>query len=359
NLLATTLVGYNLAVVIGSCVLNNIISHYAPPNTENIFSLLIYWPLVLVIGQIVPMAYGRQHANRLSLAVARPLRLAYRLLFPLAYMASLLGRGITRLFTRGRVKKNPFVTREELELMLKESHEAGALPREEKEMIEEIFHFGETSVRSIMVPLIEVTAAADTATVAQARRIIEESGHSRLPLYRHRVDHIVGTLHATDLIGIPDDSPVAPLMHTPYFVPLSVSIGTILVELQRNHAYMAIVVDEYGGVTGILTLEDIIEEIVGDIDDEYDTETAPPWRKTAEGRLVEGRMRVHDFNEEFAEHLPEEGPRTIAGFMTALLKRVPRVDDEVRFEHMRFKVIEATDRRAVKVEVTGFRKNGM
>ena len=357
NLLATTLVGYNLSVVIGSCVLNNLISHYAPRNTENLFSLIVYWPLVLIVGQIVPMAYGRQHANRLCLAFARPLRVAYYALFPLVLSASLLGMGITRIFTRGRSKKNPFVTREELELMLKESHEAGMLHGEEKEMIEEIFYFGEKSALHAMVPLIDVIAAPEAATVAELRQIIAGVGHSRIPIYRERIDTIVGTIHATDLIGLPAEKSIRDVMRSPYIVPESASLEAVLAELQRNNKYLAIVADEYGGVSGILTMEDIIEEIVGEISDEYDAGERSEWEKSGESVIVDGRMRIDDFNDLFGQHIPEDACETIGGFVTNLLGRIPLPGVEVSYEHLTFRIPEATDRRVVRVEVKGTREN--
>lgn len=357
NLLATTLVGYNLAVVVGSCVLNNFISHYAPRNTENIFSLIFYWPLVLIVGQIVPMAYGRQYANRLCLTFARPLWVAYYALFPLVFSASLLGMGITRIFTRGRTKKNPFVTREELELMLKESHEAGMLHGEEKEMIEEIFYFGEKSARHAMVPLIDVVAAPETATIAELRQLIAEVGHSRIPIYRGRIDTIVGTVHATDLIGLPAGQPVRDVMRSPYVVPESARIEAVLAELQRNNKQLAIVADEYGGISGILTMEDIIEEIVGEIDDEYDTSERAEWEKIGKSVIVDGRMRIDDFNDEFGQHVPEDVCETIGGFVINFLGRIPPPGVEVSYEHLAFRVAEATDRHVVRVEVKGTREN--
>jgi len=356
NLLATTLVGYNLAVVVGSCVLNNFISHYAPRNTENICSLIFYWPLVLIVGQIVPMAYGRQYANRLCLAFASPLRVAYYALFPLVLTASLLGMGITRIFTRGRTKKNPFVTREELELMLKESHEAGMLQGEEKEMIEEIFYFGEKSARHAMVPLIDVIAAPETATAGELRQLIADVGHSRIPIYRRRVDTIVGTIHATDLIGLPPEQSIRDVMRSPYIVPESARIEAVLAELQRNNKHLAIVADEYGGTSGVLAMEDIVEEIVGKIDDEYDAGGRAAWEKSGEAVIVDGRMRIDDFNDEFGQHIPEDVCETIGGFVINLMGKIPPPGAEASYEHLAFRVSEATDRRLVRLAVTGARE---
>jgi CBS domain containing-hemolysin-like protein len=355
NLLATTLVGYNLAVVIGSCVLNNFISRYAPPHTENLFSLIIYLPLVLILGQIVPMAYGRQYANSLCLALARPLRIAYYALFPLVFSASLLGMGITRIFTRGRSKKNPFVTREEIELLLKESHEAGMLRGEEREMIEEIFYFGEKTARHAMLPLIDIVAAPETATVGEVRKLIAEAGHSRIPIYRGRIDTVIGTIHATDLIGLPAEKSARDVMRPPFIVPESARIEAVLAELQRNNKQMAIVADEYGGISGMLTLEDIVEEIVGEIDDEYDADNGAEWEKSAESIIVDGRMRIDDFNDEFGQHIPEDECETIGGFVINLLGKIPAAGVEVSYEQLTFRVTEATDRRVTRLSVKGVR----
>ena len=355
NLLATTLVGYNLMVVIGSCVLNNLLSRHAPPNTENVFSVLLYLPFVLIVGQIVPMSLGRQHANTLCYLCAWPLTVAFYALYPLVYTASLLGRGITRVFTRGRSKKNPFVTKEEIELLLKESHEAGVLRREEKEMIAEIFRFGETTVREAMVPLIDVTAAPESATVAELLRLIAEVGHSRIPIYRERVDRIVGTITATDLAGVDDGRTAAELASPPRIVPESAPIESVLSDLRSAGRHMAIVVDEYGGAAGILTMEDIVEEIVGEIDDEYDTEAVVEWRKGADSIAVNGRMRVDEFNSTFAQQLPRGVAETVAGFVISLCGRIPAPGDEAGYEQLKFRVTDADDRRVRALEVRGIR----
>ncbi|MDD5557105.1 MAG: hemolysin family protein [bacterium] len=354
SLLATTLVGYNVAVVAGSCVLNNLLSVYAPAGTENLFSLLLYYPLVLIGGQIVPMAVGRQRANTLCLACARWLRVAYRALFPLVFSASRLGDAISRLLTRGKSLKNPFVTREELELMLKESHTAGVLDREEKEMIEEIFHFGETTVREAMVPLINVVAAPDTATAGEVRALIASSRHSRIPVYAGRIDNVIGTVRATDLAGLPADRGIGELLRSPYLVPESASLETVLAGFRRRGRNIAIAVDEYGGVSGIITLMDIAEEIMGEIEDI--AEEAP--RTAAETIILEGSMRIEAFNEEFGQRLPREAAETIGGFVTGLVGAIPQQGAEVSYENLRFRVLEATDRRVTKVEVAGARHGG-
>ncbi len=351
NFLATTLVGYNVAVVIGSCVLNNLLSRYAPPGTENILSLIILWPLVLIVGQIVPMASGRQQANRLSLSVAYPLRIAYYILFPIVFSASLLARGISTILTGKHTRKNPFVSREEIELLVKESHESGFLKQEEREMIEEIFDFGERTVREAMIPLIDVVAAPETASVAELTGLIANSGHSRIPVYRKRIDDIVGTVSATDLTGLPGDSTARGIMRSPYIIPESVSLEVVLKDLQRNRKHIAIVVDEYGGVSGILTLEDIIEEIVGEIEDEYDESRGTEWQKRPESIIIEGKMGIEEFNEEFGRNIPEEGAETMAGFLINRLGKIPKVGDEISFKQLAFRTIEVTDRRVIKIEI--------
>ena len=357
NLLATTLVGYNVSVVIGSCILNNMVSHFAPKNTENFFSLAVYWPFVLIVGQIIPMAYGRQHANTFCFTCARPLRAAYFALFPLVFTASLLGRGITRIFTRGRSKKNPFVTKEEIELLVKESHESGALRREEKEMIGEIFRFGETTVREAMVPLIDVTAAPESATVGELLRLVAEIGHSRIPIYRERIDRIIGIINATDLAGVPEETRAGELIRPPRIIPESASLETVLADLQGAGRHIAVVMNEYGGASGILTMEDIVEEIVGEIDDEYDTESAAEWRRGGDSIVVDGRMRVEKFNTIFDQRLPRGVAETMAGFATDLFGRIPAPADEIGYEHLKFRVTEADDRRVRAIEVRGIRES--
>ena len=352
--LGTTLVGYNVAVVIGSCVLNSIISNLnPPPGTENLITIAILLPLVLIGGQIVPMASGRQHANTLSLTTARPLRVAYFILFPLVATASLIARGISRLITGKHEHKNPFVSREELELILKESYETGVLERDEREMIEEIFDFSETSVKEVMVPLIDIIAAPETATVAELIKLIAGSGHTRIPIYHDRIDEVIGTVNATDLAGISCDSFIKDVIRSPYIVPESASIETVLKDLQRNKKHIAIAVDEFGGVSGILTLEDIIEEIVGEIEDEYDTYEGAEWERRPGAIVVDGKMHIDEFNEEFGQKIAAKDAETIAGFVTERLGKLPVVGDNLTCDQLSFRVTDATDRRVISVEIKG------
>jgi magnesium and cobalt transporter len=283
--------------------------------------------------------------------MARPLQAAYCVLFPLVSAASAVAQGISRLTTGRYTHKNPFVTREELELLIKESHESGVLKSDEREMIEEIFDFGETSVKEVMVPLIDVIAAPASARARDLTALVAETGHSRFPIYRDRVDEIVGTVSATDLVGIAPETPLNEIIRTPYIVPESASIEDVLKELQTNRKHIAIVVDEYGGVSGLLTLEDIIEQIVGDIEDEYDKEEEDEWEKRRDSILVDGKMRIEEFNDEFGQEIGAQGVDTIAGFIVKKLGRIPRTGELLSQGNLTFRIIEATDRRIESVEI--------
>lgn len=243
--------------------------------------------------------------------------------------------------------------------MISMGEEEGVLEEEEKEMINSIFEFGDTRVQEVMIPRLDIVAVEAGRNLTDILKVAVEDGHSRIPVFEKKIDKIIGVLYVKDLLSLwgkraEEDLKVKDLTRAPYFVPETKKVNELLREFRRKKIHLAIVVDEYGGTAGLVTLEDLLEEIVGEIEDEYD-EKKEEIKILEEGvALINGRMDIGEVNEKLKINLPEkEGVETIAGFVVDYLGRVPQTGEELTYENLRISVVEADRRRVVKVKITG------
>jgi CBS domain containing-hemolysin-like protein len=307
---------------------------------------------MLVLGEIVPKTVAREGATSLILRLYRPLTWASLLLAPFVAAANLVVSNLMRLFGSGQADSRHFVSREELKALLQLEPGEADVTTQEAEMIDKIFDLGDTTVREVMVPLVDLVMLAETATPKDAIGAIRRHGFSRLPIYRERETNIVGVVAAMDLLRRGADVPtVGELMRLPYYVPETKRIDDLLRELQRARIHMAIVVDEYGGSTGAVTLEDIVEEIVGEIQDEHDRSSASLERLPDGSYWVSARMHIDEVNEALDWNLPKQDFETIAGLVLATLHRIPRTGEEFQIPGYAITVLEADGRRVVAVKI--------
>jgi CBS domain containing-hemolysin-like protein len=230
------------------------------------------------------------------------------------------------------------------------------LEEDEREMIASVIELGEQPVREIMVPRIDIVAAPDTSTVRDVLDRIVESGHSRIPIYDGNIDNITGVVYAKDLLKFLRDgdqtAPVKPLAREPSFVPETKKVDELLHEMQQRRVHLAIVVDEYGGTAGLITIEDLIEEIVGEIQDEYDVEEDMIQELNEHEALFDARVSIRDVNDTLDLDIEDEDFDTLGGLLYHELGKVPNVGDEVRVDGAVFTVLTTTGRRVRKVRVT-------
>ena len=246
--------------------------------------------------------------------------------------------------------------------MVEASEEQGIIQAEETDMIHSILDFGDTVARRVMTPRIDMTAISVTANLPELLRLVNESGHSRIPVFEEDLDNIVGIIHVKDLLPllVGEESPVdiRGIMRQPYVIPETKKVADLLTEFRRTRQQMAIVSDEYGVTAGLITIEDLLEEIVGDIQDEYDEEEPELQVINETTTLLDGRMALQDVNERLALELPEDESDTIAGFVFSLLGHQAVVGDKVQWNEITF-TVESTDGRriqklrVVRDEVTG------
>jgi CBS domain containing-hemolysin-like protein len=347
---------------------DNIVNVAATVLATSVFIAVFGWPrgvpyaivgivlMILIFGEIVPKTIAAKYADRFSLALARPLAALSTILSPVVGILSALGSIVVRPFG-GRVNlTSPLVTEEEIRELVKVGEEEGVIEEAEREMIHSIFEFGDTVAREVMVPRIDMVCVADTETVSGALRLIRTEQHSRLPVYHGTIDQIVGIVHVKDLMSAVQDgrseAPVKDAARPAYFIPESKPLDSLLREMRRRKTQMAIVVDEYGGTAGLVTTEDLLEEIVGPILDEYDVEERLVEVVNESVALIDGRASLQEVNEVLHLDLPVGEVDTIGGFIYSLLGHVPAQGESVTYDGVELFVERLEGHRVARVRLT-------
>jgi CBS domain containing-hemolysin-like protein len=357
--LATTLVGANLATLVAVIVVALQLDwHGVPP----LWAPVIALPPVLVLGHLVPKAIVQAHADTLVDRFSTSLRLLSYMLRPLVIVVGGFAALVTKAMRTDRRKA--FVTRDELALLIESEPQSDKpeISADEREMIANVFDLSAYTVGELMVPLSEVTALPEETPIAEAALEVADKQHSRMPLYRSRVDDVVGIVHVFDLLqaastGKATSRPISALAHPPIYVPEQMKASDLLVQLQTEQQHLAIVVDEYGGAVGIVTIEDLLEIIVGDIEDEYDHEPSPIKSERPGIWRVEARTSVARLNAELELGLPEsEDYETIAGLLIEKLRRIPDRGETINIAGLAIEIVGATDRAIEAVRITKKKK---
>jgi CBS domain containing-hemolysin-like protein len=289
--------------------------------------------LLVIFSVALPKSLVARNPSGAANTLAGPMALITRLLWPLIRLINLLTSPLVRLLSGQPTPQLPIVTEEELLLLVNVSEEEGLIEPDEREMIKGIFSFGDRVVSEVMIPRVDILAIDETDSFDEALDVAIANGHSRLPVYRETIDHIVGVLYVKDLLPTlragRHDQMIANLMRPPYYVPETMQVDALLKDLQTRKVHLAIAVDEYGGTAGLVTIEDLLEEIVGDIQDEYDAEE-PSIQFVGEGELIaDARVPIDDINDLTGLQLISEESDRIGGMVYERLGRVPKVGDEV------------------------------
>jgi CBS domain containing-hemolysin-like protein len=352
--LATTLLGTKLSIVTSTTVVTLALLGGTAGRGE-VLAVAILTPILIVCGEIVPKALCQQHADAVAPVVVVPLRFASIALGPAVYLLGRFAAWVARRL--GVEERRALVTRDELRTILDpaDSATAAAIPEAAREMISNVLDFGDRTVYDVMVPLSEVAALPEATSLEEASAEVAEKQHTRVPVYRDRVDQIVGVLHAHDLLVAETQGrkgTIAEIARPPVFVPESKPTGDMLIELQQGGHQLAIVVDEYGGATGVCSIEDILEEIVGEIEDEYDRGPSPIRPEGPGLWRVLARTSVSQVNGALKIDLPEgEDYESIAGLLLDRLKRIPREGESVKIGNATLTIVGASDRAIEEVRI--------
>ncbi|ACY15094.1 hemolysin family protein [Haliangium ochraceum] len=355
-LLATTLMGTNLATVTFSVTVALALIFSAAEQSE-LLAVLLVTPMTLLFGEVIPKTLFQQHADRIVPRIIYPLHIASLILRPGVWVLSSFASTMTRVL--GTPAERALITRDELAMIIEAEPREGAseITQEERQMIANVLELSQAGAVDVMVPLSEVTALPESTPLADAALEVADKQHSRMPVYEGRVDNVIGVVHVFDLLQASTESAagtrtVAEVARPATFVPETMPAGDLLVELQKTGRHMAIVVDEYGGAVGIVTVEDLLEEVVGEIDDEHDRPPALIRPERPGVWWVAARTPVERLNEELSLSLPEsEDYETVAGLLLDHFKRIPEQGESMVIEQVTIRVLEASERAVEAVQI--------
>lgn len=307
--------------------------------------------LVLIFGEITPKGVATRNSERISLLVARPIATLVKLLYPIVKVLVFITKPIVTAF--GGKSNIPFVTEEEIKMLVEVGEKEGVIEKEEKEMIKGIFEFGETTAKEVMVPRIDMKCISADATIEDGIKLALETGHSRFPVFEESVDNIIGILYTKDILRYLDKRKLKlrQIIRPAYYVPETKKLDELLEEMQEKKTQIAIVVDEYGGTAGLVTLEDIIEEIVGEIWEEHEVIERPIQKIDDTSAIVLAKASIEDVNEELGINLPEEEFETIGGLIFNALGKIPTIGEAVEINGVSLIVEKMRGRRISLVKV--------
>ncbi len=350
KLLGTTLLGTNFSVVLASTTLTiYIIMKYGA--RYEYFSLIILSPLILIFGEVLPKTFYKKNAYFLLPKTIFPLWIISKIIFfPFVYVLSKTSKFVLSTTGLTSTKIDPLITKEELKLILKAEDGLPDVKTHEKTMIDKILAFSQIQCKDVMIPLIEVFALNISTTVDSAIKAINEKGYSKVPIYANRIDNILGVIYSLDLLfSTRNDRSIKKFIRSANFVPLSLPVDELLGRMQKEGLNIVIVVDEYGGAVGIITIEDILEEIVGEIHDEYDVSESLYKKIGANEYIINARSEIDKLNEALHLNIPKGEFETIGGFLICELKRIPQPGETIKYKNMTFVIRKATDRMIYEV----------
>lgn len=355
--ISTALIGTNLAIIVASTLATGLlIDSFGAKQGERI-AFLILLPTLFVI--IMVRSVFQHYPEVLAIKVAHFIRLSSIVFYPLTWFVAAVSRGAVNISFDQKVKRPSYITKDGLKYILGEKTEGSDILAAEKQMVGRVFDFSELTAGKIMVPISALTALPQTMPIDEAVRIVAAKKYMRIPVYADTVYNIVGILHYFDLLDVllkqqavqveaPRAATVRDCMRADvFFVPETKKAGSLLMDMQQKREHMAVVVDEYGGAIGIVTMEDIGEEIVGNIDKEYNA-GGRLYKKIASGRyLVNGRMKIDDLNQILLTRVPQGNYETLGGFLIEQAGRIPLTREKIEFSGMVF-IIENADQKSIK-----------
>lgn len=333
KMLSAILIGNNLVNTFMAS-LSSMIAYRFGGAAVSIATFIITF-LILVFGEITPKTLATANPEKWALRYARSIRFLMQVLTPVIWFINLFSSLILRLFGIRGNSKNAQITESELHTILDVSHEEGVIETDERDMIRNVFEFTDAKAREIMVPRVHVTSIPVTITPEKLREIYQNDRFTRLPVYEDNPDNIIGILNMKDLIFVDPDDPIdlRKMLRKPYFTIENKGINELLQEMQKDQYNMTIVLDEYGELAGILTVEDIIEEIVGEVQDEFDASENENIIQVAPGKYkVKGYLSLHDLNDELSLNLDSEDYDSIGGLLIEKLGRFPTLGESVQLE---------------------------
>jgi len=359
--ISTVQVGITVSAILLGAIGEPLVSSFMEPPLSTTLSFLIAFAILsylsVVLGELVPKAVALQKAEMLAVALAVPLDWLARITYPLVWVLQVSGNAVLRLL---RVKPAPAgmiaYTREDIRHSVAAAEDVGEFETAEEEMLYKVFDFASKEVSAVMVPRPQVVGLSVDMPPEDALATVVDSPYTRYPVYRVSLDDVVGVLHVRDLFAAMHDLGIASvrlesIARPAYVVPETKDLGALLADFRREKQHMAVVIDEYGAMEGIVTLEDLLEEIVGEIEDEFDLPDTSIEQIDEKRIRVDGTYTIDDFNERFGTEIEQEDFHTLAGFVFGALGRAPEVGDTVAVNGLALSVLEIEGSRILRIEV--------
>ena len=335
SVLTTILIGNNIVNIVTTTVATIFFTEVMGPKGA-VISPIILTIVVLIFGEVTPKNIATAHSEKLALKVAIPIRFLDIFLKPINFILGKITGAITKIFV-GEEENSNLVTEEDLKTIVDVSEEQGVLNNEESEMINNVFEFGNSYVADIMTARTNMEAISIESTPEELNDMLKETNHSRIPVYGKNIDNIVGILHMKDIVStIADgnDLILEELIRPAFYVYDNMHIFDLFTNMRAENVSLAIVIDEYGGTSGLVTIEDIVEELVGEIDDEYDKDNQEVFKLTDYSYLVKSSMHLNDFNDYFNTELQEIKNDSVGGFVIDHLSRIPEAGDSIKIDNV-------------------------
>ena len=354
DLLSSILVGNNIVNIAATSVSTSLFINIFGDGGVAI-ATAVMTVLVLVFGEITPKTIAANSPEKVAVVVSKPISIIMKITKPIVWVFNLLTGIIFKIMGIDNDGVKPFITEEELKAMVNVSHEEGVLEMEEREIINNVFQFGDMQAKEAMIQRLDMVAIDIEDSYDEIIELFKSEKLSRLPVYQESIDDIVGILNIKDIIFLSDEEienfDIKDYVREAFFTYEFKKITQLLEEMKKEKTQMAIVVDEYGGTAGLLTIEDLVEVIVGDIDDEYDEEEEEIVKINDNEYLVEGSTKISDVNEQLGINLESEEFDSIGGFIIGYLKRIPEENEIIEVEDVKFKVESIDKNRINKIDI--------
>lgn len=358
KILATILIGNNIVNIAATAIATELALKLFDGKNVVLFVTIVMTMTILVVGEITPKTYASHNPEKVAIKLGRPVEVLSAILYPILNIINF----ITGFFIKilgGDINTDKVLTsEEEIKTLVDVGEEAGILQKGEREMINSIFEIGDIEASEVMVPRIDMIFIEEDATLQDALNVVIDFGYSRIPVIKDTIDNVIGILYAKDLlqhtrneVELHKEFDIKKIMRLAYYVPESKKASELLKEMQKEKVHICIVLDEYGGTLGLVTIEDILEEIVGDILDEYDDEIELIEHLGDKGLIVNAKASIEKINKVLMINLQEDEYESIGGFVFNILGRIPVTDDVIEFDDVIIKVLSMHNRRIKQLEI--------
>lgn len=317
-----------------------------------VVSMITYF--TLVFGELVPKSLAIRYSEKIAFATSTPVDILSRLFRWILRMLTISNNFVLRLITSAEQQETFHVSEDEVKYLIREGRKTGVFEPSEEDLIHSVFKFTDTVVKEVMVPRTEIVAVESGTDIDTILGLMNTKGFSRLPVYSETIDNVIGVVYLKDILALHiTNKPfqLETVLRKPYIVPPNKNVSVLLKEMRERRIHLALVGDEYGGTDGLVTMEDLIEEIVGDIRDEQEKELREIEEISANRYIVDGRTDIGKLNERLAAKLPEDEFETVGGFVLGLFGRLPAEGDQVRFDNLLFTVLRLRKNRIARIRI--------